>query len=289
MALSFNRTEITIAGLTAHYFQLNDEGDDAHFYPGSGLPVGVYGPLLERLSSHYQLSSLAIRASWRDARLPGPQIDWRIYAKDLIAFLEARYAKPIVAIAHSQGAHATLVAAVMRPDLFKQLILVDPVAVLKRDEVLISWIPYFVKRYFEPFKSVRLRQSTWDSVEQYYEYLSTHRAYKRIPPDKLRILAEYSLEATDNGSFRFVYPVAWEMASSALPRSLKQYFKQVTVPYTVIMGKPSLFSSQKVRDSWSRVMKSTMVVNEQYGHLIPLEAPEYCCEQIIHNVRAQGS
>lgn len=38
------KTEIDIHNEIAHYFTMNSNGEEAHFYPGNGLPVGVYQP-----------------------------------------------------------------------------------------------------------------------------------------------------------------------------------------------------------------------------------------------------
>ncbi len=282
-SLNYDKQEMTIAGQSGHYFALNSEGEEAHFYPGNGLPVGVYEPLLTRLATKYQLTSLAYRASWKSASLHKKQMDWKVYSKDLIAFLETKYRGPVVAIAHSQGAHATIVAATMRPDLFKELILIDPVGVTPIDQMLISLVPYFIKKRVEPFKSAIQKQSIWESPEAYLNFLQTHKAYKRIAQEELDVMARNSLEAAGDRRYQLIFPTQWEAANVALPRSLDRYFKSLQVPYKIIMGKPSIFSTEKVRSKWQKVIRGKTIVNDTYGHLIPLEAPDYCFRQIVES------
>ncbi|MEO6348235.1 MAG: alpha/beta hydrolase, partial [Aquaticitalea sp.] len=145
----------------AHYYFLKSDGDDAHFYPGNGLQNGVYKPLLNLLAEKYNLTSLAYRASWQGSPKQKNQVDWNVYADDLISFLDQKYKKPITAIGHSQGATATLMAATKRPDLFKELFLIEPVSVTKAQEIAIGLVPYFIKKKAEPFKSGLKKKPIW--------------------------------------------------------------------------------------------------------------------------------
>ena len=119
---------INISGKQARYYNLSQLNSSiqsnaasrvpaAHFYGGNSFTVGTYKPLLQALSTNFDISSLALRGYWYDKpqrrRLTREQD-----AEMLIEFLEKTQNKPVVGIGHSQGATATAIATAMRPDIF---------------------------------------------------------------------------------------------------------------------------------------------------------------------------
>ena len=279
---SMTLQEINLKGEIASYYKTTQEGKaKAHFFPGNGMPVGVYSPLLQLLSEEYDISSLAFRGSWKDALKRNQQVKWRIYAKDLIHFVETYYNAPIVGIAHSQGANATIIAAAQRPDLFKEIYVIDPVCVTTLDELWLGCVPYFVKKNFEPFKSSLKKKDQWESIEEYFNFLKNAKGYKRISTQNLQIFAKESLKKAANGKHELIFPKDWETANYALPINITKELKSLKVPYKIILGKPSLFVNDTVRKKWMTFAQDKIVVNSKYGHLIPLEAPEFCFGQIV--------
>jgi len=275
------KEEIDIQNEIAHYFSLLSNGEEAHFYPGNGLPVGVYQPLLQQLTNKYNISSLAFRASWKNAPAQNQQVNWHVYADDLIAFIEKKYSQPIVGIGHSQGANATIIAAAKRPDLFKELYLIDPVSVSNFEALWISYVPYAIKKKLEPFKSALKKKNIWQQPEEYYNFLRKSKGFKRISDENLQLFTAQSLNEMAPNKHQLIFPVDWEVANYALPNSLDNYIQKIEIPHKIIMGKPSVFLNTKVRANWQKIVKGEIVVNKNYGHLIPLEAPDYCAEQIL--------
>lgn len=285
----FQQYELILNNELATYFQTNSNQADAHFFGGNGLPMGVYLPFLTLLSKEFRISSLAFRASWKNAPKQTRQVKWSIYTNDLINFIETTYAQPIIGIGHSQGANATLMAASQRPDLFKALYLFDPVCVTKFDQIKSSLIPYFIKKRFEPFKSSLRKKSIWKSPEAYFQYLQKAKGYKRISEQNLKLLARESLILDNNGRYKLIFPRDWETANYALPINFDKALRNLSLPYKIILGKPSLFVSPKVRANWNKFAKKNIIINSNYGHLIPLEAPTFCAEQLLNNYQQQLS
>ena len=279
--MNFEKLKIKISDFDATFYKLNNEGEDAHFYSGNGLPIGVYQPFLAYISSKYSITNLSFRASWDKMYNAKNQIDWKTYADDLIEFIEKHYQKPIVGLGHSQGGNATIVAAYKRPDLFKELIIIDPVSVTKSQENRIKLIPYFIKKHLEPFKSTLKKQAIWENETDFFTFLRKAKSYKRIDDEKLRIFAKNSLEYK-NGKYELIFPVEWEAANFALPINIDKYLSNLKMPIKIIAGKSSIFLNQKVRSSWQKFLKKEQfIVNENFGHLIPLEAPEFCGEMVL--------
>lgn len=269
---------------------LNNQRPSAHFYGGNGFTVGTYEPLLTELTAGFDLSSLAMRGYWYDE--PANKVMTREQdAAMLIEYLEKTQDQPIVGIGHSQGASATVMAAAQRPDLFSQLYLIDPVTFTKPQTLLYSRIPRRLLMTQEPFKSTREKQRHWTSIDDYYQYLRQHRAFKRISDEHLTTFANNSLVKTDDGHYTLLFKPEHELASyfgtPYITSALKKLNKN-NVPYMLILAKPSVFNSDKVRKSWQSIVPDKHIITlPEYGHLLPMEAPELCA-QIIHEHHQSG-
>ena len=283
---------ITLENKKARYYDLsalvnnnkNTPSSSAHFYGGNGFTAGVYLPLLTKLSEQFTITSLAMRGYWHD--LPTVKKLTREQDADiLIDFLEKTQDKPVVGIGHSQGATATAIAAVKRPELFSQLYLIEPVTLTKSQKLIIDLLPIGLKAGQEPFKSTQAKQAAWESVESYYNYLRAHRAFKRIDDDNLYVFAKNSLVENEQGQYSLLFAPEQELASyfdTPFVNDALKGLNALDVPYTIIVGKPSIFISDKVRKIWENLVPSERIIElSDNGHLLPMEAPKQCADIIV--------
>ena len=281
---------IKLAGKQARYYNLHQlnqaakieshKRQPAHFYGGNSFTVGTYTPLLNELSANFEISSLALRGYWYDK--PQSQRLTREQDADmLIEFLEKTQDKPVIGIGHSQGATSTAIAAAKRPDLFSQLYLIEPVTFTKKQSMLYNLLPRQFMLGREPFKSTLTKQATWSSVDDYYESLRAQRAYKRISDAHLQVFAEQSLVANTDGSYTLMFAPEQELANYFGAPHIDAALKKLSCPYTLITGKPTLFINHKVRKQWQKFVPDSSIISlPDYGHLLPMEAPEICAQII---------
>ncbi len=142
----------------------------------------------------------------------------------------------------------------------------------------------------EPFKSTQVKQADWHSVDAYYQFLRRHKAYKRITDEHLLTYAKNSLEAGEQGKLTLRFSPKQELANyfgtPLIMKPLQQLIADNKVPVQLIIGKPSMFISQQVRQMWNKfVPKEQMTVLNDYGHLLPLEAPELCAKLIFQKLK----
>ena len=282
---------INLNGKNAKYYNIKNPtaSQTAHFYGGNGFALGVYEPLLSDLAQHLNITALTMRGEWYDK----PTADKMTREEDadvLIEFLQKTQDKPIIGIGHSQGATATTMAAAKRPDLFSALYLLEPVTFTNQQGKLYSLVPRMVKMTREPFKSTQVKQADWDSVDAYYQFLRRHKAYKRITDEHLLIYAKNSLEAGQSAELTLRFSPKQELANyfgtPLIMKPLQQLIADNKVPVQLIIGKPSMFISQQVRQMWDKfVPKEQMTVLNDYGHLLPLEAPELCAKLIFQKLK----
>lgn len=280
--IDFNYKTTKLRGNEAKYYQFNTVGKPAYFYGANGFPIGSYSELLKPLLAKYKLSGLELRACWPNIGKPPKQTNWETYAYDLIDFIEQNFNEPIVGIAHSQGATASIIAASKRPDLFEKLYVIEPAFISKAYALFVRLVPYFMKKKQQPMKGALIKKSTWETKQEFIEDYRKNRAYKRVGGKVLNDFADFGLKQLDNGKFTLVFPAEWEASNYALAPSILKYLKKVKIPIHVIAGKPSLFFSKDLREKWKQVSpNSTLDVNMDYGHLFPLEAPEICANMIL--------
>ena len=282
---------INLNGKNAKYYNIKNPtaSQTAHFYGGNGFALGVYEPLLSDLAQHLNITALTMRGEWYDK----PTADKMTREEDadvLIEFLQKTQDKPIIGIGHSQGATATTIAAAKRPDLFSALYLLEPVTFTNQQGKLYSLVPRMVKMTREPFKSTQVKQADWHSVDAYYQFLRRHKAYKRITDEHLLTYATNSLEAGEQAELTLRFSPKQELANyfgtPLIMKPLQQLIADNKVPVQLIIGKPSMFISQQVRQMWDTFVPSEqMTVLNDYGHLLPLEAPELCAKLIFQKLK----
>lgn len=281
---------IKLNGKNAKYYNIKNPtaSQTAHFYGGNGFALGVYEPLLSDLAQHLNITALTMRGEWYDK----PTADKMTREEDadvLIEFLQKTQDKPIIGIGHSQGATATTIAAAKRPDLFSALYLLEPVTFTNQQGKLYSLVPRMVKMTREPFKSTQVKQADWHSVDAYYQFLRRHKAYKRITDEHLLTYAKNSLEPGEQGKLTLRFSPKQELANyfgtPLIMKPLQQLIADNKVPVQLIIGKPSMFISQQVRQMWDKFVPNEQItVLNDYGHLLPLEAPELCAKLIFQKL-----
>ncbi|HSP85325.1 MAG TPA: alpha/beta hydrolase, partial [Psychrobacter sp.] len=252
----------------------------AHFYGGNSFTVGTYAPLLNELADSFELSSLALRGYWYD-KPQSRRLTREQDAEMLIEFLEKTQDKPVVGIGHSQGATATAIAAAKRPELFSELYLIEPVTFTKKQARIYNLLPRQFLLSREPFKSTLTKQITWANTQAYYEHLRAQRAYQRISNEHLKTFAEQSLSANNDGSYTLLFSPEQELANYFGAPHIDAALKKLSCPYTLITGKPTLFINPKVRKQWQKFVPDKSIISlPDYGHLLPIEAPEICAKII---------
>ena len=102
------------------------EGPHLHLAHANGFPPGTYEPLAEALTDLYHVFGMPARPLWPSSQ-PENAPDWHPLADDLIAGLDHLGMQGIVGVGHSLGGVLTMWASIARPDLFRAVVLIDPV------------------------------------------------------------------------------------------------------------------------------------------------------------------
>jgi pimeloyl-ACP methyl ester carboxylesterase len=265
----------------ASFRHYKGKGQVAHFYHANGFPLGMYDPLLKRLSEKYHLSALEYRAVWPDIGPPARDDGWQDHADDLIAFVEHHCQSPIIGIGHSMGASCTILAAAKRPDLFSKLVLIEPATISVGLCLLIRLLPNSILKNFVPIKTALKKRDRWNSRDSYLAYCKKFYGYNRFTEETLQAMARYGVIETDDGQVQLTFPKVWEAHNYTTPVNVLSSIKRLKIPCVVVCGKPSTFFTEAMRRDWQTLCPQTIFKEtEAYGHLLPLENPDVCFDLI---------
>ena len=108
------------------YEDFGGTGPLLHFAHPNAYPPAVFRQFLQPLTADYDVLAMAQRPLWPGSR-PDEMHDWQLFADDLVDFLADHDLHGIIGVGHSLGAVATMMAAVGQPQLFRALVLIEPV------------------------------------------------------------------------------------------------------------------------------------------------------------------
>src|ERR1700749_1234483 len=111
------------------YLEWMGAGPPLLFSHATGFNAETYKSLLQPLSERFHVYAEDQRGHGFNSlpAEPGSAKDWTIYRDDLIRFLDGFDGRPMILAGHSMGATVSLMAAMMRPDLVRGLVWIEPV------------------------------------------------------------------------------------------------------------------------------------------------------------------
>ncbi len=251
-----------------------------HLAPANGFPPQTYMPMLRGLIAGYRVVCCPPRALWGDQAPPEDLRDWRMVADDLLAAFERWQLRDIVAVGHSFGGIASLLAVLHDPSRFKAMALLDPV--MLTPEALVWY-----KSMVESGSAVQLplvqaamrRRRHFFSREQAFQRFRAKASFADWPDAALRLYVEHGLRARAAGpGFELTWPVEWEAYYySTIYQPIWQVLHQLDglLPVLLIRGENSdTFTEESLHLARSTLRSAELVTLEGQGHLFPQAAPE---------------
>ncbi|MGE0440153.1 MAG: alpha/beta fold hydrolase [Gemmatimonadales bacterium] len=258
--------------------ELGGAGPLLHWAPANGFPPATYQPIAAALADSFRSVCLPPRALWggEPPSVPG---NWPELGDDIVRGLAAHDLPPVIAIGHSFGAVASLVAAVRAPARFRALVLLDPTVLTgpRLDDwgraKLLGWPdghPLALR--------ARERRDRFGSHREAFDYWRTKRLFADWPDAALEgYVAAMLVPAPDGAGFVLAWPKAWEAYYyesfypgiwddvARLPRDL---------PVLVIGGATSdTFLPEAAARFAAAVPWATVETMPAFGHLFPQAAP----------------
>ena len=182
---------------------------------------------------------------------------------------------PLIGIGHSMGGVLTLLAAVKYPDLFSEIILLDPV--LFQTEMIIAqqlmratgtW------RQRALVKSVANRNATWSSLAAMKESIANKSFYKSWHPQVISDYCESSSNTRQDNSVQLSCQPSWEASIfGSYPKGLWRAIYKVDIPVEILIANKSYFFIPKAVKRASKI--NNIIQWQTFGqhHCFPMEEP----------------
>lgn len=258
-------------------------GPPLHLAHANGFPPATYAPLIHTLTPHYQVLAMNTRPLWPN-HAPNGLTSWEPLADDFLRFIEERELTALVGVGHSLGAITTLLAALRRPELFRAIVLLDPVLL----SPLISTMWGLAKRAgwehnLHPLVgSAQRRRRVFPSLAVMFERYRRAPVFRRLTDPALRAYVEALARPRSDGQVELNYSPEWEVKIYVTaPHDLWARLPHLRVPLLVVWGSESdTFFPAAVRALKKAHPRAHYQRVEGAGHLVPLEKPEAVGEVI---------
>ena len=250
-------------------------GPTLHFAHANGFPPGTYRKLIDELTNHHHVFSMAARPLWPDSR---PQVlrDWSPLAEDLREEIDRRGARGIVAVGHSLGAVISLLAAAADPGLFSAVVAVDPLILTGAHSLYWGAVKAVgLGERFSLVRGARRRRELWADRGEARTTYSSKKVFAGWDPEALDDYLDAGMVDLPEGGVRLRYPREWEARIfAAAPHDLWPHLRKVSVPTLFVQGESSDTFLDAARARVEReVPGSRAVVIADSSHFVPMERP----------------
>ncbi len=238
------------------------------------------------MTKDYHVIGIKQRPLWPNAN-PSTLTDWRQLADDLIQFLDQQNLKNIVGVGHSLGAVVSVFAARKRPDLFRRLILLEPVLFPKYYQWFFKVTPIPLRQQIIPVSKIaNKRKDQWQNKEVLFNSYRKKRIFRDLSDQVINDWIEYGTIKDAQGQIKLAFPKAWESRIYAtVPYAIDELFK-LEIPVHILRGENTDVISPKV---WERINKQLPAANlwglENSSHLVPLEFPNEVAHWIMDAIK----
>ncbi len=266
---------------TIPFVDFGGQGEVIHLAHANGFPPKSYQQLVDKLTPHYRVIGMKARPLWLNSN-PEDFSSWREGADDLIRFLDETGLSNIIGMGHSFGAVCTLIAANKRPDLFRKLVLIEPVVLPKWYYLLTLITPSFLVKQINPIiKKTLVRRDSWTNRDAAFKQFRKNRLFANTDDAELWDYVNCGTSSNEKGGVSLAYSKEWEAKIYMTVTNPWREFKLLKQPFLVIRGETSdtIFPSV-----WKKLKASNPNGNfiefEDTGHIVPLEKPIKVAETI---------
>lgn len=266
-------------------YDFGGSGPLLHMAVANGFPPQTYEPLLDPLTDTYHVVSLPPRALWPGIGTPPEQVgDWRELADDLLMGIQAHNMQDIIAIGHSFGAIASMLAALEQPQRFRALVMLDPtmlpppIMTAFREARTQGEIPRFPL-----IEGAQKRKDQFESRDEAFAYWRGKPLFHDWTDEALRLYSESMTRPAGDG-FTLSWPRDWEAyyymafyldSWDDLPKL------RGLLPTLIIRAQHSEAYIKEASDVAETVLPdATHITLPGVGHLFPQAAPD-ATRQII--------
>lgn len=246
-----------------------------HFAHANGVPSKVYTKLFELLKDQYDVIYVPLIGP--DRRYPIAQ-GWNELADQVIdSIVQQAQGRKVIGLGHSLGAVLTFKAAYKRPELFEQVIMLDPPLIVGHAAFVMGMAKIFKPTLIDQITPASLslkRRDHWESREQAAALLRPKGFYQHFDEECFQAYIDYALtEDPIRGGVELRISKYDEVAVFRT-NSNRMWLPmpQPPVPTQLVVGEQSPFLTKKMPQMIQKKFTIPFTVT-QGGHMFPLEHP----------------
>jgi len=263
-----------------HYLDFGGVGPPLHLAPANGFPPEAYRPLADALAPQFHVLGYRPRPLWPGSD-PNSVSSWRDLATDMLADMQQRGEGPFIGAGHSLGGIMTLYAAILRPDLFRGLALIDPVVFPRRMLLMLWAMRQIGQHHRSPIVqgAVRRRDRFASSDEARTRYTG-RGVFAKLHPAALDGYLDGGLRP-DGDSVTLSWPKTWEAhIFSLVAIDTWDALSRLRLPLLIIRGAQSDLLTDRTWRQLRWHLPNARLVELEGGHMLPLEHPDAVAEVI---------
>ena len=259
-----------------------------HMAPANGFPPQVYAPLLHPMSARFRCLCFPPRPLWDAAPQPPDDFsDWQETASDLLTAIRSAGLRDVLLVGHSLGALVSLMAAVQAPELFRGLVMLDPVILPLEILALIEQAAAAKALHLMPHIQGALRRRRYfDSRESAFARFRSRASFADWSDEAIWLYVTHGLkQRQDKPGLELAWSVDWEVWYFAtVESSIWRHLQEIDgkLPLLIVRGQESDTFTADMQAEVSQVAPSArMVALEGQGHLFPQAAPQVSAQLIL--------
>ena len=258
------------------------------FAHANGFPPGSYRQFLAELSDRCTIKAYRQRPLW-DSKPPPRNLNWSLFAEDLVEFLRHQFDEPVWMMGHSLGGAVAIIAAARHPELFRGLILIDPVIFHSCRTLGTKIIPHSRLQQMPNVKRALGRPHHFESFEVAFDFYRDKRAFTNMSDAALWDYVRASKVPIEEGGVALAYPGRWEAGVYASPAWMWPRIIRLKLPTLGLVARESDVLSRSVVTRWRRLQSSAEIQLCPGGHLLPLERPQETAGRVLDFLDRQGA
>ncbi len=197
------------------YDDFGGSGPILHFAHSNGYTPGCFWQMLQPLTADYHVTGKRFRPLWPGSE-PAELESWDVIAQDLRRFFAEQGYRQVIGVGHSLGAVTTMMAAGQEPDLFRALVLIEPVFLPPQILNAIAAQPDLAENM--PLLPVtRRRRTHWPDRQSAFEHFRRKPVFGRWSDEALWDYINHGLHETDQGEVTLAFRREWEAEFYARP------------------------------------------------------------------------
>jgi pimeloyl-ACP methyl ester carboxylesterase len=243
----------------------------------TGFHGRAYSPVARRLADRWHCIALDQRGHGDSGLPPALDFDWHGFARDVLAVVDGLSLERPLAVGHSCGGAALLLAEQARPGTFEAMYCFEPIAYPGDDSPAAGPDAPMVAR-------ARRRREVFPSRQQAIDHYGSKPPLDVLDPDALKAYVDDGFEDLPDGAVRLCCRGDSEarVYARAFSHDAFSHLSEVACPVTLACGaKTDSINEEFLQLFAARLPRSRVEVLDGLSHLGPLEDPQAVARSVM--------